>query len=56
MLAGKRTPRLFDCTMHVVLFLTVDLVDSHEVACQFVSKMICDDGFLAAMKGLFGLR
>ena len=42
----------------VILQVALDMIwdGSHEVACQFVPKMICDDGFLAALKGLFGLR
>jgi hypothetical protein len=27
----------------------------HEVACLFVPRTICDNGFIATMKGLLGL-
>jgi YjbE family integral membrane protein len=42
----------------VILQVALDMIwnGSHEVACQFVPKMICDDGFIAAMKSLVGLR
>jgi len=42
----------------VILQVALDMIwsGSHEVACQFVPKAICDDGFIAAMKGLVGLR
>jgi len=42
----------------VILQVALDMIwsGSHEVACQFVPIAICDDGFIAAMKGLVGLR
>ncbi len=42
----------------VILQVALEMIwsGSHEVACQFVAKTICDDGFIAAMKGLVGLR
>jgi hypothetical protein len=29
---------------------------SHEVACQFLPKTICENGFIEAMKNLVGLH
>jgi YjbE family integral membrane protein len=42
----------------VILQVALDMIwsGSHEVACQFVPKAICQDGFIATMKGLLGLR
>jgi YjbE family integral membrane protein len=42
----------------VILQVALDMIwdGSHEVACQFVPKAICDNGFIATMKDLFGLR
>ena len=42
----------------VILQVALEMIwdGSHEVACQFVPKAICQDGFIATMKGLFGLR
>jgi YjbE family integral membrane protein len=42
----------------VIVQVAVEMIwaGSHEVACQFVPKTICEDGFFAAMKGLVGLR
>jgi YjbE family integral membrane protein len=42
----------------VILQVAIEMIwsGSHEVACQFVPKTMCDNGFIAAMKGLLGLR
>jgi YjbE family integral membrane protein len=42
----------------VILQVALEMIwsGSHEVACQFVPKTICENGFIAAMKGLVGLR
>jgi YjbE family integral membrane protein len=42
----------------VILQVAIEMIwsGSHEVACQFVPKTICDNGFITTMKGLFGLR
>ncbi|HLL27673.1 MAG TPA: TerC family protein [Xanthobacteraceae bacterium] len=42
----------------VILQVAIEMIwnGSHEVVCQFVPKSICEDGFLATMKSLLGLR
>ena len=42
----------------VILQVAIDMIwdGSHEVACHFIPQTICDNGFIAAMKSLFGLR
>jgi YjbE family integral membrane protein len=41
----------------VILQVALDMIwdGSHEVACQFVSKTICDNGFIASLRALLGL-
>jgi YjbE family integral membrane protein len=42
----------------VILQVAADMIwdGSHEVACQFVSKAVCDNGFIATFKTLIGLN
>jgi hypothetical protein len=42
----------------VILQVAIEMIwdGSHEVACQFVPKAICENGFFAAVRGLFSLR
>lgn len=42
----------------VILQVAADMIwdGSHEVACQFVSKAVCDNGFIATFKTLLGLN
>ena len=42
----------------VILQVALDMIwnGSHEVACQFVPKTICDHGFIATVKNLLGAR